>query len=149
MAALGGTTVQGDGWTFRSKLEPIGAVDGGPPSPRSGPEAILLPTSDHRTDRTRSGNPGEHLAPGRHDPVRGAHARAQGLIARLPRPRAPRLEVGGQVWCAWDPEHTHVFGAEQAEIVLVDPAPTGGRGGRVDIVERGRGSSTMARTDEV
>ena len=44
------------------------------------------------------------------------------IIARLPRPRAPRLNVGGTVWCSWDADHTHMFGAEQAEIVLVDPA---------------------------
>ena len=44
------------------------------------------------------------------------------IIARLPRPRAPRLEVGGRVWCSWGPDHTQVFGAEQAEIVLADPA---------------------------
>jgi hypothetical protein len=44
------------------------------------------------------------------------------IIARLPRPRAPRLEVGGQVSCSWGPDLTQVFGAEQAEIVLADPA---------------------------
>ena len=44
------------------------------------------------------------------------------IIARLPRPGAPRLEVGGRVWCSWSADHTHVFGAEQAEIVLADPA---------------------------
>ena len=44
------------------------------------------------------------------------------IIARLPRPTAPRLAVGGRVWCSWDPDVTQVFGAEQAEIVLADPA---------------------------
>jgi spermidine/putrescine transport system ATP-binding protein len=44
------------------------------------------------------------------------------VIARLPRPDAPRLDVGGRVWCSWEADHTHVFGAEQAEIVLADPA---------------------------
>ena len=44
------------------------------------------------------------------------------ILARLPRPSAPRLDVGGEVWCAWDAEHTHVFAADQADIVLADPA---------------------------
>jgi spermidine/putrescine transport system ATP-binding protein len=44
------------------------------------------------------------------------------IVARLPRPNAPRLEVGGDVWCSWAADHTSVFGAEQAEIVLADPA---------------------------
>jgi spermidine/putrescine transport system ATP-binding protein len=43
------------------------------------------------------------------------------LIARLPRHQAPKLVPGDPVWCAWSPEHTYVFGAEQADRVLVDP----------------------------
>jgi hypothetical protein len=30
--------------------------------------------------------------------------------------------VGSTVWCAWGADHTHMFGAEQAQIVLTDPA---------------------------
>ena len=118
-----GRTVQGDGWTFRSKLEPIGAVDGGAALAAVRPEAILV--SGEQPSEGQNAISGtlasiSHLGdviqfvvltPGRKE-----------LIARLPRPRAPRLEVGSQVWCAWDPELTHMFGAEQAEIVLVDPA---------------------------
>ena len=44
------------------------------------------------------------------------------ILARLPRPRAPRLEVGAQVWCSWEQDQTYVFGSEQADIVLADPA---------------------------
>jgi hypothetical protein len=44
------------------------------------------------------------------------------VLARLPRPRAPRLDVGSTVWCAWDAEHTHIFSSDQADIVLADPA---------------------------
>ena len=121
-----GRTVQGDGWTFRSKLEPIGAVDGGAALAAVRPEAILV--SGEQPSEGQNAISGtlasiSHLGdviqfvvltPGRKE-----------LIARLPRPRAPRLEVGSQVWCAWDPELTHMFGAEQAEIVLVDPAAEG------------------------
>ena len=44
------------------------------------------------------------------------------ILARLPRPSAPRLDVGGTVWCSWEPQHTHVFSSDQADIVLADPA---------------------------
>jgi spermidine/putrescine transport system ATP-binding protein len=118
-----GRTVQGDGWTFRSTLEPVGVMDGGAALAAVRPEAILV--SSEQPSEGQNAISGtlasvSHLGdviqfvvltPGRKE-----------LIARLPRPRAPRLEVGGEVWCAWDPELTHMFGAEQAEIVLVDPA---------------------------
>ncbi|MGH2596426.1 MAG: ABC transporter ATP-binding protein [Actinomycetota bacterium] len=121
-----GRTVQGDGWTFRSTLEPVGVMDGGAALAAVRPEAILV--SSEQPSEGQNAISGtlasvSHLGdviqfvvltPGRKE-----------LIARLPRPRAPRLEVGGQVWCAWDPELTHMFGAEQAEIVLVDPAAEG------------------------
>jgi spermidine/putrescine transport system ATP-binding protein len=118
-----GRTVQGDGWTFRSTLEPIGTMDGGAAlaairpeavkvsegQPSEGPNAIsgTLASVSHLGDVIQF----VVLTPGRKE-----------VIARLPRPRAPRLDVGSTVWCSWDPEHTHMFGADQAEIVLVDPA---------------------------
>ena len=119
----GGTVVEGDGWTFRSSLGPIGAVDGQAALASVRPEAIQM--SEAEPPGGKNAISGElasvsHLGdviqfvvitPGRKE-----------IIARLPRPRAPRLEVGGTVWCVWDREHTHVFGAEQAEIVLADPA---------------------------
>jgi spermidine/putrescine ABC transporter ATP-binding subunit len=119
----GGHTVQGDGWTFRTTLEPIGAVEGGPALAAVRPEAIQV--SEERPaegPNTISGALASisHLGdviqfvvmtPGRKE-----------IIARLPRPRAPKLSVGETVWCSWDADHTHMFGAEQAEIVLVDPA---------------------------
>ena len=117
-----GSVVEGDGWTFRSSLEPIGAVDGRAALAAVRPEAVKV--SDLRPEEKNviSGELASisHLGdviqfvvltPGRKE-----------IIARLPRPGAPRLEVGGRVWCAWDEGHTHVFGAEQAEIVLADPA---------------------------
>jgi spermidine/putrescine ABC transporter ATP-binding subunit len=119
----GGHTVEGDGWMFRTTLEPIGAIDGGPALAAVRPEAIQI--SEERPAEGPNAISGalasiSHLGdviqfvvmtPGRKE-----------IIARLPRPRAPRLGVGATVWCTWDAGHTHTFGAEQAEIVLVDPA---------------------------
>ena len=119
----GGATVEGDGWTIRSSLAPTGAVDGRPALAAARPEAIMV--SDQQPPDGQNAILGDlasvsHLGdviqfvvltPGRKE-----------IIARLPRPRAPRLEVGGRVWCSWGPDLTQVFGAEQAEIVLADPA---------------------------
>jgi spermidine/putrescine transport system ATP-binding protein len=44
------------------------------------------------------------------------------ILARLPRTRAPRLVTGQSVWCSWNPDHTYLFTAEQADLVLADPA---------------------------
>ena len=44
------------------------------------------------------------------------------ILCRMPRPRALKLTVGGDVWCVWDTDHVHVFDAVQAEVVLADPA---------------------------
>ena len=74
-----GHTVQGDGWTFRTTLEPIGAIEGGPALAAVRPEAIHVSEEQpgRRAERDL-GNAGEHLAPGRRDPVRRADAGAQG-----------------------------------------------------------------------
>ena len=118
----GGSVVEGDGWSFRSSLEPIGAMDGRAALAAVRPEAVKVSDLRPEENNVISGELASisHLGdviqfvvltPGRKE-----------IIARLPRPGAPRLEVGGRVWCSWDEGHTHVFGAEQAEIVLADPA---------------------------
>ena len=119
----GGTTVEGDGWKIRSSLEPMGAVDGRAALAAVRPEAITVsgeePASGQNAISAELASI-SHLGdviqfvvitPGRKE-----------IIARLPRPKAPRLELGGRVWCSWGPDQTQVFGAEQAEIVLADPA---------------------------
>jgi spermidine/putrescine transport system ATP-binding protein len=118
-----GRTVQGDGWTFRSTLEPIGAVDGGAALAAIRPEAILV--SEERPSAGPNAISGTLASISHLGDVIQFVVMTPGpkeVIARLPRPRAPRLEVGSTVWCSWEPDHTHMFGADQAEIVLADPA---------------------------
>src|SRR5690606_20935975 len=38
----------------------------------------------------------------------------QTLISRVPRPTAPRLSVGSDVWCSWDADNVVFFPAEEA-----------------------------------
>jgi spermidine/putrescine transport system ATP-binding protein len=122
-AADGGRAVQGDGVTITSSRDPVGTVEGNEALAAIRPEAISL--SAQRSNGTVNAIRGTlasvaHLGdvmqfvvltPGRKE-----------ILARLPRLSAPHLEVGSEVWCTWDPADTHLFGAEQAEIVLADPA---------------------------
>jgi spermidine/putrescine transport system ATP-binding protein len=118
-----GRTVQGDGWAFRTALEPIGVPEGGPALAAVRPEAIAV--SEERPADGQNVIAGtlasiSHLG----DVIQFVvlTPERKEIIARLPRPRAPRLGVGSTVWCAWGADHTHMFGAEQAQIVLTDPA---------------------------
>jgi len=118
-----GKTVEGDGWTIRSTLEPNGAVDGRAALAAVRPEAIMV--SDEQHPDGQNAISGELASISHLGDVIQFVVLTSGrkeIIARLPRPRAPRLDVGGRVWCSWASDHTQVFGAEQAEIVLADPA---------------------------
>ena len=118
-----GRVVEGDGWTIRAKEAAADVPDGAGALASVRPEAIAMSdTQPQGSENSVTGTLASvaHLGdviqfvvltPGRKE-----------ILARLPRPRAPRLEVGSQVWCSWELDQTHVFGAEQADIVLADPA---------------------------
>ncbi|MGH2681247.1 MAG: ABC transporter ATP-binding protein [Actinomycetota bacterium] len=121
-----GTLVEGDGWTIRSSNPSPDAVDGRSALAAIRPEAVQLREEQPQEPEnsvlgTLAGI--SHLGdviqfvvltPGQKE-----------ILCRLPRPRAPRLDVGGDVWCTWDPDHVHVFDAGQAGVVLADPAAVG------------------------
>jgi spermidine/putrescine transport system ATP-binding protein len=121
-----GKTLVGDGWTMVSTRTPVGTVDGQAALAAVRPEAMSVAAqSPNGTTNTLSGTlaSAAHLGdvmqfvlitPGRKE-----------ILARLPRLRAPKLEVGSEVWCTWEAADTHVFGAQQADIVLADPAMEG------------------------
>ncbi len=44
------------------------------------------------------------------------------IIALLPRQTAPRLSPGDAVWCQWAATDVYQFSADQADLVLVEPA---------------------------
>jgi spermidine/putrescine transport system ATP-binding protein len=122
-ARQGGTTVEGDGWTIRSSNRSPDAVDGRPALAAIRPEAVQLqegqpqdPVNSVRGSLAGISHLGDViqfvvLTPGQKE-----------ILCRMPRPGAPKLEVGGDVWCMWDTEHVHVFDAGQADVVLADPA---------------------------
>jgi spermidine/putrescine transport system ATP-binding protein len=118
-----GRVVEGDGWTVHANEDGAGVVDGSGALAAIRPEAIMLSDTEPTSSPNRiSGTLASvsHLGdviqfvvltPGRKE-----------ILARLPRPSAPRLEVGATVWCSWDAQHTHIFSSDQADIVLADPA---------------------------
>ncbi len=119
----GGATVAGDAWTITSSLPSVGVTDGEQALAAIRPEAVTL--QEERP--AASGNAVEgtlanisHLG----DVIQFVVITAdrKDVLARLPRPKAPRLQVGSSVWCTWDAGHVHVFGADQADIVMADPA---------------------------
>jgi spermidine/putrescine transport system ATP-binding protein len=124
-----GTLVQGDGWTIRSSNQSPDAVDGRPALAAIRPEAVQL-REEQPADPMNS-VPGtlagiSHLGDVIQFVVLTKEQRE--ILCRLPRPRAPKLAVGGDVWCTWDADLVHVFDAGQADVVLADPAATGTEG---------------------
>jgi spermidine/putrescine transport system ATP-binding protein len=122
-ARQGGSTVEGDGWTIRSSNPSPDAVDGRPALAAIRPEAVQLQEEQPQdpTNSVRGTLAGiSHLG----DVIQFVVLTPGGkeILCRLPRPRAPRLEVGGDVWCTWDDDLVHVFDAGQADVVLADPA---------------------------
>ena len=47
---------------------------------------------------------------------------ARDVISILPRQGAPRLAPGDEVWCHWNADDVYMFSAQQADIVMQDPA---------------------------
>ena len=121
-----GSVVEGDGWTIRSSNQSPDAVDGRPALAAIRPEAVQL--REEQPEDPVNSVPGtlagiSHLGDVIQFVILTKEQRE--ILCRLPRPRAPKLEVGGDVWCTWEPDLVHVFDAQQAAVVLADPAATG------------------------
>jgi spermidine/putrescine transport system ATP-binding protein len=117
------SVVEGDGWTIRSSNPSPDAVDGRPALAAIRPEAVQL--QEEQPQRPENAVRGTLAGISHLGDVIQFVVMTPGLkeiLCRLPRPRAPKLEVGGDVWCTWDPELVHVFDAGQAGVVLADPA---------------------------
>jgi len=124
-----GTVVEGDGWTIRSSNQSPDAVDGRPALAAIRPEAVQL--QEEQPGDPVNSIPGTLAGISHLGDVIQFVVLTKGqkeILCRLPRPRAPKLEVGGDVWCTWDADLVHVFDAGQADVVLADPAATGTEG---------------------
>ncbi len=44
------------------------------------------------------------------------------IIALLPRQTAPRMSLGDTIWCHWSAADVYQFSADQADLVIVEPA---------------------------
>jgi spermidine/putrescine transport system ATP-binding protein len=124
-----GSLVEADGWTIRSSNQSPDAVDGRPALAAIRPEAVQL--REEQPEDPVNSVPGTLAGISHLGDVIQFVVLTKGhkeILCRLPRPRAPRLEVGGDVWCTWEPDLVHVFDAQQAAVVLADPAATGTEG---------------------
>jgi spermidine/putrescine transport system ATP-binding protein len=121
-----GSLVESDGWTIRSSNQSPDAVDGRPALAAIRPEAVQL--LEEQPEDPVNSVPGTLAGISHLGDVIQFVVLTKGhkeILCRLPRPRAPKLEVGGDVWCTWEPDLVHVFDAQQAAVVLADPAATG------------------------
>jgi spermidine/putrescine transport system ATP-binding protein len=123
VAGEDGRTVSGDGWIFHSSRDGTTVKTGDPALAAVRPEAVSVTEAapDGASNVLRGTLAGvSHLGDVIQFVVSTEGQRE--LLARLPRTQAPRLLPGAPVWCSWDNEHTYVFDADQADLVLASPA---------------------------
>ncbi len=123
-SAESGAVVEGEGWTIRTAREESTRVGNGLRALAAiRPEAL---TVSEGTGQSIANAVTGRLAGVSHlgDVIQFVVMTGQGkeVLARVPRTQAPRLSPGAEVTCSWDAEYVHVFGAEQADLVLADPA---------------------------
>jgi spermidine/putrescine transport system ATP-binding protein len=122
-AQAGGQAMAGEGTTFTSTRTDSGLSDGDEALAAIRPEAIVVSESDPgaATNVLKGNLAGtSHLG----DVIQFVVTTSDGreLLSRVPRTKAPRLDQGQSVWCSWDADHTYLFPADQADLVLADPA---------------------------
>jgi spermidine/putrescine transport system ATP-binding protein len=122
-ADAGGRSMTSDGTTFTSARDGDSLTPGDEALAAVRPEAVAVSETDPggSVNTLRGTLAGiSHLG----DVIQFVVSAGDGreLLARLPRTRAPRLDTGQTVWCSWEADHTYLFTAEQAELVMADPA---------------------------
>jgi spermidine/putrescine transport system ATP-binding protein len=118
-----GHTVTGDGWVFHSSRTGASVKSGDAALAAVRPEAVNV-TESQPTGATNVLR-GTLLGVSHLGDVIQFVISTEGqreLLARLPRTNAPRLLPGADVWCSWDDNHTYIFDADQADLVLASPA---------------------------
>ena len=118
-----GRVVKGDDWTARTSRSSAALPNGSAALVAVRPETITVSdTPNGGNDNVRRGTLAgvSHLG----DVIQFVVSTSDGkeMLSRVPRTTAPRLLPGADVWCSWPQDHTYVFGADQASIVLADPA---------------------------
>jgi spermidine/putrescine transport system ATP-binding protein len=111
-----------DGTVFVSSSPEEKVAAGNPALAAVRPESILLASSDPGRDHNQV--PGtvasvSHFGDVLQYVVRTAE---RDIVALLPRQGAPRLVMGDEVFCHWSDADVYQFSADQADLVLVQPA---------------------------
>ena len=118
-----GLELAGSGFTVIAGRASDDAVAGGPGLAAVRPEAVRLGTEvpDQTTNAVQGRLAGvSHLG----DLIQYVVITTSGreMLSRQPRHEAPRLDLGADVWCRWDTDRVQVFGGQQSDLVMADPA---------------------------
>ncbi|MCB9395237.1 MAG: ABC transporter ATP-binding protein [Acidimicrobiaceae bacterium] len=111
-----------DGTVFVSSSPEERVASGNPALAAVRPESIQIADTDPGRDHNQV--PGtvasvSHFGDVLQYVVRTAE---RDIVALLPRQGAPRLSLADQVWCHWNDSEVYQFSADQADLVLVEPA---------------------------
>jgi spermidine/putrescine transport system ATP-binding protein len=116
----GGRITATDGTAFESSR--TSPVQQGPALAAVRPEALTIEATDPGTGPNRAAGVVAgvaHLGDVLQFVVRTP---SRDLLALIPRNVATKVLPGDHVWCTWTADNTYLFPADQAELVLVDPA---------------------------
>jgi spermidine/putrescine transport system ATP-binding protein len=121
-AGADGDALAAEGVTIRSSRADANLVPGEAGLAAVRPEAITLVTDDpggvpNALAGTVAGV--SHLGDAMQFVVRCGDRE---VLARQPRQSALKLVPGEAVWCTWPPDLVHLFSADQAHLVIPDPA---------------------------
>jgi len=123
LAKEGGRVVQDRDLVFRTSRDLRDVVEGQEALAAVRPEAVrvsdAVPAQDHNVIRGKLAGV-SHLGDVIQFVITATGERE--ILARVPRTQAPRILPGAEVYCSWDDEHSLFFSAEQADIVMADPA---------------------------
>ncbi len=111
-----------DGTIFSSSSPEERVAEGEPALAAVRPESILLSATDPGlTENVVGGTVAgvSHYGDVLQYVIRTA---SRDVISLLPRQGAPRLTPGDQVWCHWNASDVYQFSADQADLVIQDPA---------------------------
>jgi spermidine/putrescine transport system ATP-binding protein len=111
-----------DGTVFVSSAPEERVAAGQPALAAVRPECVRLSADDPRRDSNQVGGTVasiSHYGDALQFVVRTG---VRDVVVLLPRHNAPSMTVGEPVWCEWDDSDVYQFSADQAHLVIVEPA---------------------------
>jgi spermidine/putrescine transport system ATP-binding protein len=120
--STGAGVVAHDGTVFVSSSPEETVASGLPALAAVRPESISLADTMPETDSNRVEGTVASVSHYGDTLQYVVRTQARDVLALLPRQTAPRLTPGDPVWCYWSAADVYQFSADQADLVLVEPA---------------------------